>query len=228
MTGLLISVRNRDEAETVLSACPDLDILDIKEPSAGALGAATPQTWREIALLTLNNTSLSIALGDLNEVPVNELANLPVNARYAKVGLANQQGIQWIQAWRAIRVLVPDSTELVGVIYADHRAANAPNPVEIVQQLNTEGCTTFLIDTYEKNGTHLLDHLTFDQFETLKSMAPHAAFVIAGSLTEDTISQAKQFQAEFIGVRGAICEDRRDGWVNADRSRQILNLVKTS
>ena len=93
MTGLLISVRNKDEAETVLSACPGLDILDIKEPSAGALGAATPQTWQEIASLTLHDTSLSIALGDLNDVPVNELDNLPLNARYAKVGLANQQHV---------------------------------------------------------------------------------------------------------------------------------------
>ena len=32
MTGLLISVRSKDEAESVLTACPDLDILDIKEP----------------------------------------------------------------------------------------------------------------------------------------------------------------------------------------------------
>ena len=228
MTGLLISVRSKNEAETVLSACPGLDILDIKEPSAGALGAATPQTWQEIGALRLHDTSLSIALGDLNDVPVNELNNLPVNARYAKVGLANQQGLLWIQAWRAIRVLVPASTELVGVIYADHAAANAPNPTEIVQQLSVEGCMTFLIDTYEKNGTHLFDHLNDEQFETLKSIAPQATFVIAGSLTEDTISRAKQLQAEYIGVRGAICENSRDGGVNADLSRQILHLVKTS
>lgn len=228
MTGLLISVRDRDEAETVLSACPNLDILDIKEPAAGALGAATPQIWREIGALTLNDTSLSIALGDLNEVPLNQLANLPVNAGYAKVGLANQQGILWIEEWRAIRVLIPEPTELVGVIYADHRAGNAPSPVEIIQQLSPEGCKTFLIDTYEKNGAHLLDYLTYDQFQTLKSLAPDAAFVIAGSLNEDTIPQAQEFQAEFIGVRGAICEGRRDGGVSAARSRQIINLVKNS
>ena len=98
MTGLLISVRSRQEAETVITACPDLDILDIKEPNTGALGAASRQVWLDIAEIPLDNTALSVALGDLNDVHLNALADLPKNTQYAKVGLADQRGLNWIQA----------------------------------------------------------------------------------------------------------------------------------
>ena len=90
MTGLLISVRSKDEAESVLTACPDLDILDIKEPEGGALGAASPATWAKVANLDLHNTCLSVALGDLEHVQVNDLSALPANTAFAKVGLADQ------------------------------------------------------------------------------------------------------------------------------------------
>lgn len=228
MTGLLISVRSRLEAETVITACPDLDILDIKEPNTGPLGAASRQIWLDIAEITLDNTALSVALGDLNEVRLNVLADLPEKTQYAKVGLADQRGLNWIQAWRAIRMLITNTTELVGVIYADYEAAAAPTPNEIVKSLLDEGCQTFLIDTYRKDGTNLFDHLSREQFSHLKSLAPKATFVLAGSLTESSIHDAKQLNAEFIGVRGAVCEDSREGRVSAEKSRQMLKLVKAS
>ena len=228
MTGLLISVRNRQEAETVLTACPELDILDIKEPNAGALGAAPPQVWRDIAAINLNNTSLSIALGELNEMPVNALAELPPKTRYAKVGLAHQNGLNWAKAWRAMRALVLDSAELVGVIYADYEAAAAPTPIEVIERLSSEGCRTFLVDTYQKKGDNLFDHLTREEFNQFKARNPEAVFVLAGSLTESSIPRAKQLKAEFVGVRGAICENSRDGQVSAEKSKQLMNLVKTS
>ncbi len=228
MTGLLISVRSRLEAETVITACPDLDILDIKEPNTGPLGAASRQIWLDIAEITLDNTALSVALGDLNEVRLNVLADLPEKTLYAKVGLADQRGLNWIQAWRAIRMLITNTTELVGVIYADYEAAAAPTPNEIVKSLLDEGCQTFLIDTYRKDGTNLFDHLSREQFSHLKSLAPKATFVLAGSLTESSIHDAKQLNAEFIGVRGAVCEDSREGRVSAEKSRQMLKLVKAS
>ena len=228
MTGLLISVRSRQEAETVITACPDLDILDIKEPNTGALGAASRQVWLDIAEIPLDNTALSVALGDLDDVHLNALADLPKNTQYAKVGLADQRGLNWIQAWRAIRVLVTDTTELVGVIYADYEAAAAPTPNEIVKSLLNEGCHTFLIDTYRKDGTNLFDHLSPEKFSRLKSLAPKATIVLAGSLTESSIHNAKQLNAEFVGVRGAVCEDSREGRVSAEKSRQMLKLVKAS
>mgnify|MGYP001169132165 CR=1 FL=1 len=227
MTGLLISVRNRQEAETIITACPDLDILDIKEPNAGALGAAAPQVWQDIADINLNNTSLSIALGELSEVVVSALADLPPNTQYVKVGLAHQRGLNWIQAWRAMQILILDSAELVGVIYADYQAAAAPAPTDIIKLLSKEGCRTFLIDTYQKKQADLFDHLTRQEFDQLKMMAPEATFVIAGSLTESSISKAKQLNAEFVGVRGAICEDSRNGQVSAEKSKHMLKLVKT-
>ena len=47
MTGLLVSVRDSSEAQAALKG--GVDLIDIKEPRAGALGAASVGTWRKIA-----------------------------------------------------------------------------------------------------------------------------------------------------------------------------------
>lgn len=227
MTGLLISVRNKVEADAVISACPELDILDVKEPQQGALGPATPEVWHEIAGIELGNTLLSIALGELEDAPVNVLHTLPPNTTYAKIGLAHQRGRHWIQAWRAIRALVSDSVELVGVIYADYLNAQSPEPEEIVKLLSQEGCRTFLVDTYLKNGSNLFDSMSTRQFNDLRLHAGEATFVVAGSLNQTSLDEALQLQAEYLGVRGAICKGDRLEQACPQKSRQILSLVKT-
>ena len=228
MTGLLISVRNKAEAKTVLAACPELDILDIKEPDSGALGAASPQIWREIGEASLNQTSLSIALGEINDVQINDLTLLPSVTRYVKVGLANQRSLDWVLPWRAIRVLVDDSIELVGVIYADHEAAHSPPPRVIIDALIAEGCRTFLLDTFEKDGKTLFDHLPTDFIQELMKSTPEATFVLAGSLTESTLNNAKILQADYVGVRGAVCSGNRTNSICPDKSKQLFELVKAS
>ena len=228
MTGLLISVRSKDEAESVLTACPDLDILDIKEPEGGALGAASPATWAKVANLDLHNTCLSGALGDLEHVQVNDLSALPANTAFAKVGLADQHDQNWIQAWRAIRVLIADSIELVGVIYADHQAAQAPAPEDIIRLLSQEGCQTFLIDTYRKTNGGLFDHLPPLQLKRLFELAPAATFVLAGSLSESTILDAKMLEVDYVGVRGAACSGPREQQICPEKSKHLLTLVKAS
>ena len=228
MTGLLISVRSKDEAESVLAACPNLDILDIKEPEAGALGAASPAVWAKVAKLDLQNTRLSIALGDLEHVPINDLNALPANTAFAKVGLADQYQQNWLQAWRAIRVLIADTTELVGVIYADHQAANAPRPEDIIQFLSQEGCQTFLIDTYRKNDGGLFNHLPPPHLKNLFELAPSATFVLAGSLSESTILSAKTLEVDYVGVRGAACRGTREQQICPAKSKQLLALLKAS
>ncbi len=44
MTKLLVSVRSVDEAEMVLEA--GVDLIDVKEPRSGSLGAALPEVWQ--------------------------------------------------------------------------------------------------------------------------------------------------------------------------------------
>ena len=61
MTGLLVSVRDVTEAAGVLSA--GVDLVDVKEPAAGSLGAAAPGVWKQVVDQVAGSTLISLALG---------------------------------------------------------------------------------------------------------------------------------------------------------------------
>ena len=92
MTQLLVSVRDAAEARGALAG--GADIVDVKEPSRGALGRADAAVWAEIAAVCRAaspspRTAMSVALGEATEhtgsaaVPV-----VPAGVRWAKLGLA--------------------------------------------------------------------------------------------------------------------------------------------
>lgn len=75
MAGLLVSVRNAKEAMAALVGGADL--IDVKEPLAGSLGAATPKTWQEIGEVVGGEKPLSAALGELHDWD-GSLPNTPI------------------------------------------------------------------------------------------------------------------------------------------------------
>ena len=91
MTGLLISVRSADEARIALAG--GADVIDVKEPSRGALGAATPFVWDEVREVVAGCRPVSVALGELLDDEIDELAAATAGCEFAKIGLAGCQGI---------------------------------------------------------------------------------------------------------------------------------------
>src|SRR5262245_15095651 len=83
-TQLLVSVRSSAEAATALAA--GADIIDVKEPTGGALGMADAQTIADVVATVAGRTPVSVALGEAVENP------MPPDLRrvtWAKLGLAN-------------------------------------------------------------------------------------------------------------------------------------------
>ena len=64
MTGLLVSVRDVTEAAGVLSA--GVDLVDVKEPAAGSLGAAAAGVWKQVVELVGGAMPVSLALVHLS------------------------------------------------------------------------------------------------------------------------------------------------------------------
>ena len=63
MTLFLASVRNSEEAELVLGA--GADIVDLKDPAKGALGAVDPATLRDTIRVIAGRAPVSATVGDL-------------------------------------------------------------------------------------------------------------------------------------------------------------------
>ena len=123
MTRLLVSVRDAQEAEIALAS--GVDLIDVKEPSRGSLGAADAATLAAIARCVDGRAPLSAALGELFEA--RSTATLPAAFRFAKFGLAGCRARpDWIDRWRTALAELPPGAAGVAVVYADWRQRGRP------------------------------------------------------------------------------------------------------
>lgn len=218
MTGLLVSVRNVAEARAALRGGADL--IDVKEPHHGSLGAAWPQIWQEIRAAMPANVPLSAALGELLDDSAERMSSTAeqlAGYQFAKIGLAGcRQLADWKTRWRRVLAGLPLSTAPVAVIYADWNSAGAPAPEEVLRAAQEAHCAAVLIDTYAKDRGGLIAHLTRDELAELMHAARKSRFkiVLAGSLTLSLARDLLPLAPDFFAVRGAVCRGGRTGIVD--------------
>lgn len=239
MTHLLVSVRSLSEAR--LSAEAGVDLIDLKEPRRGALGSVSLDLVTAVSeLLSPPAAKLSMALGEMNEWSADDwrdIEKLPHGIAFAKIGLAGCACTHdWKTTWRRALGLLPEWVAAVAVVYADWRHAGAPEPAAIVAEAVLSDCRALLIDTWSKDCGNVFSHLGHDELSQLFGRAKQAglATVLAGSLQLDDLNSAWALKPDYLAVRGAVCQDSRDGdicpaklsaWVqtmkNQTHSRQL-------
>jgi uncharacterized protein (UPF0264 family) len=223
MTGLLVSVRDAKEAQQAVSG--GADVIDVKEPAHGALGAADPTVWSQVRRAIPADVPLSVALGELTDVDIDERVRCVTAIEYAKVGLAGCLDLaHWQRRWEQILGQLPAETKRVAVAYADHRAARAPNPLEVLRAAPAANCRTLLLDTFKKDQGDLFEHLDDDQLSHLarECHAANIALALAGSLRPTSIDHALSFVPALIAVRGAACLGDRTGTI----CQQLVKRLK--
>jgi uncharacterized protein (UPF0264 family) len=233
MPKLLVSVRNVAEARLALAAA--VDLIDIKEPSAGALGAASAATIDEIVRLVDRRCPTSVACGELIQSAtdlVRGLAELnPRDSRgwpnYVKVGLAGCGSIaDWPQRWRQLLEMLPAATVPVAVIYADWRAADAPRPAAVIEQAKAVQRAAILIDTFDKAGPGVLRLLSIDTLGALIEQARGLVpIVVAGQLTLDDAAAVARLGPDYLGVRGGVCRPDRTGDLDRQRLTEWRRMI---
>ena len=229
MTRLLVSVRSGDEAQAALDGGADL--IDVKEPARGALGAADTAIWREVSEVVHGRTPTSVALGEL--VDGGHLARSDKLAEFdfVKIGLAGcGRLVDWPSRWRDCLGSLPGSATPVAVVYADWRAARAPAPDDVIEQAARMRCGAVLFDTFEKTRGHLLDHLDLEELDRLSTIVRrHAArVVLAGSLHVRSIPKVLHLRPDYVAVRGAACRHGRSGQVDPLLVRELARVVHRS
>lgn len=217
MTGLLVSVRSAAEAKTALAG--GADIIDVKEPRRGPLGPADPIVWSEISEVVGRRAPLSVALGEWMSDATVSLAGQAAGFTFAKVGLSSWRRAGLMQ-WSQIRQALRKSIILVPVVYADAIAAGCRSFLHsaktAIRLANDTRSPLLLIDTFEKRGRTLLDHVSISQLQNVVDQAATSDIrvVLAGSLTESAIEQLLPLAPAYIGVRGAACVGGRDGTID--------------
>ena len=211
---LLVSVTDADEAR--LAAEAGVDIVDVKNPAEGSLGAPGPGVIRRVREVVPPERPVSAAIGDL--------PNLPGTAALAAVGAARSGAVYvkvglWgtfatdeaVAVLRAVRDAVDGEAAVIAASYADvERVPGRPLPpgdvVEAARRAGVGGC---LLDTAVKDGRGLFEWLTPEALATLVSEG-HAAgleMALAGALRADDLSLVRATGADIAGVRAAACRD---------------------
>ena len=229
---LLVSVVDAEEAG--LAVAGGVDIVDVKNPSEGSLGAPAPGVIAEVRAVVPDAMPLSAALGDLPCLPgtaaLAAVGAARSGAAFVKLGLWGVSGADdAVAVLRAARVAVEGEAEVVAVAYADAaRVSSRPlAPLELVAAARGAGLRGCLIDTAIKDGRGLLSWLNADALAELVAEAHDAGLEIAlaGELRAEDLPTVRETGADIAGVRSAACfEGRRTAPLDPKRIAQLRQV----
>ena len=231
--GLLVSVRSAREAEDALAG--GADVIDVKEPSRGSLGAADNATIVAVVRKVNGRAPITVAGGELLELggegtKKDAIPEPPLGGKLFKLGLAGcDVWGNWISNWRDRVATMGRSARPVAVVYADWRAAKAPPPKEVLNAAVEIGCPALLIDTGDKSAGGLFTHWPADDLIPFLERVRDRGLisVLAGSLAGEAFTAAAQLRPDLVAVRGAACEGNREGVVSSDRVRRLRLSLKS-
>jgi dihydroneopterin aldolase len=222
MTKMLASVTGPDEAELALAG--SADIIDLKDPRAGALGAATIRAITETVAKVAGRRPVSAVCGDLPMDPatfcnkVEEIAGTGVD--YVKIGFfpsATAADCAMALAPLAGRV------KLVAVLFAD-----LDPEFGLLAALAESGFHGVMLDTAKKGQGRLLDHMPLVRIDAFVHQARELGFQVglAGSLEAPDVPRLLPFGPDFLGFRGALCNASvRTDAISAEAIAQIRDLI---
>jgi (5-formylfuran-3-yl)methyl phosphate synthase len=228
---LLVSVVDVDEARAAAAA--GADIVDVKNPAEGSLGAPSPAVIEGVRAAVAARLPVSAAIGDMPDLPgtaaLAALGAARSGASFVKVGLwgvsTEAEAVVLLGAVRDGVAGVPGAV-VVAAAYADaRRVAHAPLAPELLPRVvRAAGVRVCLLDTAVKDGRGLLDWLSPEALTSLVADA-HAEglqVALAGSLRAEDLPAVRATGADIAGVRSAACRDgRRSGPLDAARVRAL-------
>ncbi len=206
-TKLLASVMNLEEAKIALDG--GADIIDLKNPLAGALGALPLDDIRAIVKMINQQRPVSATIGDLPMEPniicpaVEATAKTGVD--YIKIGFFKSEHLR-----ACITALSPlaQQHKLIAVLFADQQP-----DFSLLDDLAKAGFHGVMLDTADKKNGGLRDHLqAIDLIEfIIPSRKYNLLCGLAGSLRNENITELMALQPDYLGFRGALCKDNQRG-----------------
>jgi dihydroneopterin aldolase len=201
MTRMLASVNGPEEAEIALAG--GADIIDLKDPAHGALGAVAPDVIRATVEVMGRRRLVSAVVGDLPMAPdlivatVRDIAGTGVD--FVKLGIfpgGDPVGCIAALADEAKRV------KLVAVFFAD-----ASPDLSLLPLLKRAGFVGAMLDTHGKASGRLLDHIALPRLSGFVEECRAFGLMtgLAGSLEAPDVPRLLVLAPDLLGFRGALC-----------------------
>ena len=215
---LLASVADLTELELALAG--GVDVLDLKDPLAGALGAWPLPELRAAVRLAAGRVPVSATVGDLPPEP-------PALAAAARATAATEVDIVKLGFFAgghhralatALQPVAAEGIRLVAVLMADQEP-----DLELAGTLSRAGFWGVMLDTADKAAGHLLRHQPVAALTRFLAEARGHGLVagLAGSLRLEDIDLLAPLRPDYLGFRGALCRGGRGAPLQPDLLAQL-------
>ena len=230
---LLVSPMNIVEAQEALQG--GADILDVKNPKEGSLGANFPWAIRAVADLARGRVPVSATIGDLDFKPgTASLAALGAavsGAEYIKAGLlgaktAEQAVEMLVGIVRAVKDFDPQK-KVVASGYSDYIRAGCLSPMLLPAAAAKAGADVVMVDTAIKDGRPTFDFMSEQDLRDFIALG-HASgleVALAGSIGFAHLDLLLRLKPDIIGVRGIVCGGDRRAAIRADLVEKVKRAL---
>ena len=233
---LLISPTNEEEASEAIAG--GADIIDVKNPQEGALGANFPWVIRRIREITPKHIQVSCTLGEIPNLPgsisLAALGAASLGVDYIKVGLYGlktpEEAIYLLQNVSKAAKECNPKIKVVAAGYADAERIGAIDPLLTPEIAFKAQVDVAMIDTAVKDGKSIFTFLTVKQLEKFVDSAHNLGLeaALAGSLRKQDLPVVYALGADIAGLRGAACKknDRVKGQITRKLVHELVETVK--
>lgn len=250
---LLVSPKDVEEAKAVIRG--GADIVDVKNPKEGSLGANFPWVISSVKEMVEaagaereeraereegergngEKMKMSAAIGNFDYKPgtasLAALGAAAAGADYIKIGLfkikTKEEAVDLLGAVvKAVKGLDPEK-KVVAAFYSDYKRINSISPFEISAIGKDVALDVAMVDTAVKDGKTTLEFLSEEELKMFvsESRALGLETALAGSLKFEDLPAVKKINPDIIGVRGMVCGGNRDESVRAELVSELGRLV---
>lgn len=232
---LLISPTNEKEALEAIAG--SAEIIDVKNPKEGSLGASFPWVIRRIREITPPNIEVSCAIGDAPNLPcavsLAALGAATTGVDYIKVGLYGVKSKEdATYLLRSVTKSVKDcnsSIKIVATGYADASRVGSIDPLLVPEIAHSAGADVAMVDTAVKDGKNLFAFLTINQLQNFVNAAHSHDLkaALAGSLRKEDLLAVYNLGADIAGLRSAACTngDRINGRITREKVKTLAQTL---
>jgi (5-formylfuran-3-yl)methyl phosphate synthase len=223
MTGMLASVTSAQEAQLVLKE--GVDIVDLKNPEKGALGALDTNVVAEIIASIDGAVLTSATVGDIEpddpslKNKIIDMANTGVD--FVKVGLFDSCVTnRFIQV---VNQAAGQGVKLIVVLFAE----NISN-ISFLDELMKSDISGVMLDTKNKSNENLCSLLSNQELEEFVRTAKSNQLLtgLAGSLRIEDIATLLDIEPDYLGFRGALCSGHdRVKSIDPKQIKKIRNAI---
>ncbi|MBS7248180.1 MAG: (5-formylfuran-3-yl)methyl phosphate synthase [Candidatus Jordarchaeales archaeon] len=227
-----------DEFEALEAVAGGADIIDVKNPAEGSLGANFPWVIRRVREVVPREVEVSATVGDVpfkpGTVALAALGAAVSGVNYVKVGLYGVSKFEdAVYLSKSVVRAVKEFSLRVKVViagYADAGRVGAIDPFLVPIVVEEAEADVAMVDTAVKDGLSLVDIWGEEGVRRFVLLAKDRGLsvALAGSLRREDLPLIVKTGADIVGVRGAACDggDRVRGRITSSRVRELVSLIR--